>query len=153
MQAVLVLRHPDVLCSDHPPTAVVDQLHSAAEITLAGLPSERARAIWVGRKWLGCTPRSQHIRDRLDIYGAIAARDARSMLERSRALLAGPPTGGDDWGRYLLSTALLGAHAAGERAEVLRLWDAYHEAFYSGGQIPPYLIYLMALQDSGKLNP
>ena len=151
MDAALVLRHPDVLCSNDPPKTVVDQLHSAAEITLAGLPSERARAIWVGRKWLGCTPRSQYVRDRLDIYAAIATRDARAMLERARALLGGSAAGGDNWGRYLLSTALLGAQAAGEHVEALRLWNAYRAPFYPRGDIPPYLIYLVTLQgeDSG----
>jgi predicted membrane-bound spermidine synthase len=144
-QVALVLKHPEALCADDPPKAAIDQLHSAAEITLAGLPSDRARATWVERKWLACTPRSQHVRERLDIYAAIAAREPRAMLERARAMLEGPARGGDNWGRYLLSTALLGADAAGERAEGLRLWNTYEKVFYPNGDIPPYVIYLLVL--------
>jgi len=148
-QSALVLKRPATLCAADPPKAAINQMHLAAEITLAGLPQERARALWVARKWLGCTPRSQHVRDRLEVYAAIAARDPRAMLERARALLAGPAKGGDDWGRYLLTTAVLGAHAAGEHAEALRLWKAYQAAFFPSGEIPPYLIYLLALQGNG----
>jgi spermidine synthase len=155
VQIALALKHPEALCTDDPPKAAIDQLHAAAEITLAGLPQERARVVWVARKWLGCTPRSQHIRERLAVYAAIASRDPRAMLERARALLAGPARGGDDWGRYLLSTALLGARAAGERAEGLRLWNESWKAFYPDGDFPPYVIYLLALQGNaaGELSP
>ena len=155
VQIALALKHPGALCADDPPKAAIDELHAAAEITLAGLPPERARVVWVARKWLGCTPRSPHVRDRLAVYAAIAARDPRAMLERARALLAAPAKGGDDWGRYLLSTALLGARAAGEHAEGLRLWSAYWKAFYPGGDFPPYVVYLLALQENaaGQLSP
>jgi hypothetical protein len=152
VQIALALKHPDALCADDPPKTAIDELHAAAEITLAGLAQERARAVWVARKWLGCTPRSQHVRERLEVYAAIAARDPRAMLERARALLAEPVRGGDDWGRYLLSTALLGARAAGENAEGLRLWNTYWKAFYPGGDFPPYVIYLLALQGN-RLSP
>jgi predicted membrane-bound spermidine synthase len=151
----LVLRRPEALCGDEPSKTAIDRLQAAAETTLSGLPQEQARALWIERKWLACSPRSQHVRARLDVYAAIAARDPRAMLERARALLAGPAQGGDNWGRYLLGTALLGAHASGENAEGLRLWKSYQHAFYPSGVIPPHVIYLLALLGSGDrpLNP
>jgi predicted membrane-bound spermidine synthase len=145
----LVLRRPEALCGDEPSKAVLDQLQTAAETTLGGLPQEQARALWLGRKWLGCTPRSQHVRARFEVYAAIAARDPRAMLEFARALLAGPAQGGDDWGRFLLGTALLGAHASGQREEGLRLWNTYQGALYSNRAIPPYVLYLLVLQGNG----
>jgi hypothetical protein len=68
------------------------------------------------------------------------------MLERSRALLEGPAKGGDEWGRYLLNTAMLGAHAAGEHEEAGRLWKSYGRTFYPRQDIPPYVVYLANLR-------
>jgi spermidine synthase len=139
---VLVLKRSEALCADEPPKIVIDHLQSAAEITLGGLPREQGRALWMERKWLPCTPRSAHVRERLDIYAAIAARDPKAMLSRARALLAGPAKGGDAWGRYLLATAVLGAHAAGEHAEAQNLWKRYQDTFYPRGDFDPWMIYL-----------
>jgi hypothetical protein len=145
-EIALVLKHPGALCADQPSKTAIEQLQIAAEVTLSSLDQQQLRPLWVERKWLGCAPRSQHVRDRLDIYAAVAARDPKAMLARSRALLAGPATGGDAWGRFLLSTALLGAHAAGEHAEAQEIWSRYGRAFYPGGDIPPYQIYLADLE-------
>src|SRR5258706_2726159 len=122
------LKRPGALCADQPSKPAVEQLRRAAEITLANLAPDRRRALWIERKWLGCTPRSRHVRDRFEVYAAIAARDPRAMLARARSLLGEPAKGGDDWGRYLLSTALLGARAAGEHAEARRVWESYVRA-------------------------
>jgi len=46
------------------------------------------------------------------VYEAIAARDARAMVERASALLAATEEADDDWGRYLLVTAMRGSAAA-----------------------------------------
>jgi hypothetical protein len=67
------------------------------------------------------------------------------MLGRARALLEGPAEGGDEWDRYLLATAMLGAYVAGEHQEGLRLWKAYGSRFYPR-EIPPYMVYLANLQ-------
>ena len=144
-EIALVLKHPGALCADQPSKTAIEQLQLAAEVTLSSLDPEQLRPLWIERKWIGCTPRSQHLRDRLDIYAAVAARDPKAMLARSRALLAGPAAGGDAWGRYLLSTALLGAHAAGEHAEAQEIWSRYSRAFYPGGEMPPYVVYLANL--------
>jgi predicted membrane-bound spermidine synthase len=144
-EIALVLKYPGALCADQPSKTAIEQLQLAAEVTLSSLEPEQVRPLWIERKWLGCTPRSPHVRDRLDIYAAVAAHDPKAMLARSRALLAGPAAGGDAWGRYLLSTALLGAHAAGEHAEGQEIWSRYSRAFYPGGEMPPYVVYLANL--------
>jgi len=145
-EIALVLKRQDALCTENPSEIAIDALQNAAEFTMNGLPPEQTRALWVERKWLGCTPRSAHVRDRLDVYAAAAARDPKAMLNRARALLAGPAQGGDNWGRYLLSAAILGACAAGEYSEAAQLWKRYKEAFYPTGNLPTYLVYLLGLQ-------
>jgi hypothetical protein len=139
----LALQRPAALCAKEPSALALDQLQTAAELTLGGLGAEQARPLWVERQWLGCAPRSAHVRDRLDVYAAIAARDAKAMLIRARALLEAAPKGGDSWGRYLLTTALLGATAAGEHAEAQKLWQTYGKLFYPGGDMPLYVYYLV----------
>jgi predicted membrane-bound spermidine synthase len=142
-EVALTLRIPEVLCGNDPSPIAIDRLQTAAETTLGGLPADRAQAFWKERKWLGCTPRSAHVKDRLEIYSAVAARDAKTMLSRARALLEGPPKGGDSWGRYLLGTALLGAVASGDRQEAIRLWNTYGGKLYPLGDIPLYVYYLL----------
>jgi len=142
---LLALKRPAALCAEEPPGTALELLHRAGEITLANLAPQKRRALWIERKWLACTPRSSRVRERLALYGAIAARDARAMLERARALLEGPTEVGDEWDRYLLATAMLGAYAAGEHQEGLRLWKAYGSRFYPR-EIPPNMVYLATLQ-------
>jgi spermidine synthase len=142
--ALLALKRRGALCGAEPPKAGIDILHWAAEITLAHLPPARSRALWTDPKWLGCGAEglSPHVRDRLGIYAAIASRDARAMLDRARKLLARPAVGGENWGRFLLLTAMLGGHAAGEHAEADRMWETYRGTFYPGGAIPPHVVYV-----------
>ena len=140
----LVMKRPEALCGDAPPRHAIDQLHAAAEVTLGGLPPERVRGLWIDRKWLGCKPRSDEVRERLEVYAAVAAHDARAMLALARALLAGPPRGGDNWGRYLLSVGMLGADAAGDGGAARELWERYRSAFYPKGDAPVYVVYLLA---------
>ena len=143
---LLALKRPAALCADEPPKTAIELLHRAGEVTLAHLAPEKRRALWVEHKWLDCTPRSSRVRESFEVYGAIAARDANAMLARARALLAGPAQGGDDWDRYLLGTAMLGAHSAGEPEEARRLWKSYGSTFYPRGDIPPHMVYLANLQ-------
>jgi predicted membrane-bound spermidine synthase len=144
-EIALVLKHPGAVCGDSPSRTAVDQLQAAAEITLSSLSRMQLRPLWIERKWLGCTPRSSQIKDRLDVYATIAARDPQAMLTRSRTLLEGPAAGGDAWGRFLLSTAMLGAHASGDHAQAQDLWQRYGHTFYPAGDIPPYVVYLANL--------
>jgi spermidine synthase len=146
---LLALKRPGALCGASVPPGAIKQLHAAAELTLARLAPDLRRSLWIERRWLGCAPGklAPQVRERLDLYSAIAARDGRSMLARGRALLEqGRVEGGDDWGRYLLLTAMLGAHAAGETEEAHRLWRAYSTALYPRGVIPPHVIYVSNLE-------
>lgn len=143
---LLALKRPGALCGEEPSRTALEQLRNAAEITLANLPPESRRVLWIERKWLGCTPRSLDVQARLDVYAAIAARDARSMLDRARALLAKQPPAGDGWGRYLLNAAMLGAQAAGEHEEARQLWDSYGSRYYPHGDISPAAAYLARLR-------
>ena len=146
--ALLTLKRRGALCGAKPPKAAIEKLHWAAEITAAHLAPKLGRALWTDTSWLGCGAErlSPHVRDRLIIYAAIASRDARAMLERARKLLEGPGEGGDDWGRFLVLTAMLGGHAAGEHEEADRLWQTYGKALYRGGAIPPHVVYVSNLR-------
>jgi hypothetical protein len=146
--ALLTLKRRGALCGADPSKAAIEKLHWAAERTVADLAPERSRALWTDTRWLGCGPErlSPRVRDRLGVYAAIASRDARAMLERARKLLQGPVEGGDDWGRFLLLTAMLGGHAAGEHGEADRLWQTYGKALYRSGAIPPSVVYVLNLR-------
>jgi hypothetical protein len=137
------------LCGAKVSRTAMEQLHRAAELTLAKLAPELRRALWIERRWLECAPGklAPLMRQRLELYAAIAARDAVTMLARARALLeqGGPANGGDDWRRYLLLTAMLGAQVAGEHEEARQIWRTYGTALYPGGVIPPHVIYVANL--------
>jgi predicted membrane-bound spermidine synthase len=145
-EVALVLRRGDALCGDAPSRIAIDQLHVAAETTIGHVAPEQERALWIERRWLRCAPRSAALKERLDVYAAVAARDPGAMETRARALLEGPARGGDVWGRYLLSVAMLGAGAAGKPAEVRDLWRRYGATFYPAADMPPYVIYLVDLK-------
>jgi hypothetical protein len=147
--ALLTLKRPGALCGPAPSKTAIAQLHRAAEITLAHLAPEPRRTLWIERRWIGCTSvqLSPAVRKQLDIYSAIAARDPQAMLGQARALLEqGPQRGGDDWGRYLLLTAMLGAQSAADPGEARRLWSIYGKVLYPSGAIPPHVIYVVNLQ-------
>jgi len=148
LTTLLALKRPGALCGAGVSKTAIEQLHRAAELTLATLSPELRRALWVERRWIDCAPGKlgPRVRQRLELYAAIAARDARAMLTRARALLEqGTAEGGDDWGRYLLLTAMLGAQVASEHEEALRIWRAYGTALYPEGVIPPHVIYVANL--------
>jgi spermidine synthase len=146
--ALLTLKQRDALCGAEPSKAAIEQLHWAASVTLSHLAIAPRRALWVERKWLDCAPArlSPQLRERFEVYAAIAARDARAMLERARTLLDGPARGGDEWGRFLLLTAMLGGQLAGEQDEADRLWRSYGRTFYPRGDIPPHVLYVVGLR-------
>jgi spermidine synthase len=145
--ALLTLKRRGALCGPEPSKAAIEKLHWAAEMTLANLAPDLNRALWGDPKWLGCGPERQspQVRERLGVYAAIASRDARAMIERARKLLGGPAERADDWGRFLLLTAMLGGHAAGEHEEADRLWKTYRKALYPSGAIPPHVVYVSNL--------
>ena len=146
---LLALKRPGALCGAAVSSTAIEQLHRAAELTLSRLPPDLLRALWIERRWLDCAPGklAPQARERLELYAAIAARDARAMLARARTLLErGAPAGEDDWGRYLLVTAMLGAQVAGEREEAQRIWRTYGSALFARGVIPPHVVYVVNLK-------
>jgi len=146
---LLALRRPGALCGAAVSKIAIEHLHLAAELTLSKLAPDLLRALWIERRWLDCAPGrlAPQARERLELYAAIAARDARAMLARARALLErGAPAGEDNWGRYLLVTAMLGAQVADEREEAQRIWRTYSNALYPRGVIPPHVIYVINLE-------
>jgi predicted membrane-bound spermidine synthase len=146
---LLALKQPGALCGSSVSKAVIEQLHLAAELTLAKLGPELRNELWIKRRWLNCAAGmiGPVVRQRLDLYAAIAARDAPAMLARARTMLEqGPGEAGDDFGRYLLLTAMLGAQVAGEHAEAQRLWRTYSPALYRDSVIPPHVVYVSNLK-------
>jgi predicted membrane-bound spermidine synthase len=146
---LFALKRPGSLCGASVSKAAIEHLHFAAELTLGRLGPDLRRALWIERRWLDCAPGklAPRVRQRLELYAAIAARDGRAMLTRARGLLEqGRTEGGDDWGRYLLLAGMLGAHIAGEKQEANRLWGAYGSALYPHGAMPPYVAYVNNLE-------
>jgi predicted membrane-bound spermidine synthase len=141
--ALLVLKSPGALCAPQPAKFVLDRLQWTAELTLVQLPADLRRQLWIDRKWLACPPgrMAAALQKRLDVYAAIATRDAGLMLQRAAASL-GQETD-DDERRFLLLTALLGARASGASEQARNLWKTYGGALFPGDTPPPFLLYLL----------
>lgn len=142
--ALLTLKRPRALCGAKPPQFVLDQLHFAAEITLSHLAPEKRRALWIEPRWIGCARAdlSAEVQQRMDLYRSIAHRDAERMLERGRTMLDGQRIEGFGWARFILLTAMVGAHASGQGEEARRLWRQHGTALYHNGGIPPHVVYV-----------
>src|SRR5262249_11878402 len=96
-ETALVLKRPGALCGSEPSRTAIERLHAAAELTIGHVAHEQARALWIERRWLGCTPRSAYLGQRLELYAALAGGDGKAMVSRARALLEGPAQGGGNW--------------------------------------------------------
>lgn len=145
-QIAVALRGSRGLCTAEPAAEVVAQLHRAAEGTLAHLAPPLRQALWVQRLWLDCAGQrpAAGVQRRLDLYAAIAERDARRMLALSQALLESPGRETQrDWGQFLLSTALLGARAQGDGRAAQQVWARWGGALFPGGAVPPPVVYLL----------
>jgi predicted membrane-bound spermidine synthase len=127
---VLALRQPGALCAAVPAEHVYASLHGVALRTLAHLGPQQRRELWLEPPWLGCPLEraAPAVRERFALYRAIAARDARAMLERARDALDAPRAHDPEWKRFLLLTAMLGAQASGESAQARRLWSLHGAA-------------------------
>ena len=141
---LLALKRPRVLCGPVPSQYVLNLLHTASELTLARLAPERRHRLWVEPSWIGCAPEamSPEVRQRMEVYRAIATRDAVGMHRLDTAMLAGQAIKGDAWARFLLTTAMLGAHASGRGDEAQRLWRAHGNALYPDGLVPAEVVYV-----------
>ena len=141
---LLALKRPGALCEPNPPRYLLEQLQTAAELTLVRLSPERRRPVWVEPRWIGCTPDklSPLVRERLDLYRAIALRDAAAMHSVAARMLDSQKVEGYAWARFLLAVGMLGAHASGNSAEARRLWSTHGPALYPDGLIPAEVIYI-----------
>jgi spermidine synthase len=142
---LLQLRQPGALCGAHPAPAALERLQVAAELTLVGLEPGMRRRLWGEARWRGCAAErlAPEVRRRFQVYDAVARRDARAMLRRARGALDADATADDAWKRFLLLTAVLGAHAAGDHEEARTLWkDRAGEIFT---EMAPYAVYVANL--------
>jgi hypothetical protein len=141
---LLALKRPGALCDPAPSRYLLDQLQGAAELTLVRLALERRRPIWIEPRWTGCAPEkmSPLVRERLDVYGAIALRDGARMLSLAGGMLDTQKIEGYAWARFLLTTAMLGAHASGNSGEATRLWKKHGRALYPDGLVPSEVVYV-----------
>ena len=78
----------------------------------------------------------------MEVYRAIALRDAVGMHRLAAAMLDGQAIKGYAWARFLLTTAMLGAHASGRGDEAQRLWRAHGNALYPDGLVPAEVVYV-----------
>jgi hypothetical protein len=146
LQTVLTLSVSGALCGPTPPQTAIEQLHRAAELTLAHLPPGLRQALWQDATWLHCGaqgPQSTQARNRLALYSAISVRDSKAMLRQSRMLLESPSGGDNKWGRYLLTTAMLAARAMKDHEEVERLWKKYGNVLFAR-EMPLHISLLKA---------
>ena len=141
---LLALKTPSALCGAKPPGYILDRLHFAAELTLAHLSPDKRRPLWVEPRWIGCARAevSKEIQTRLDVYRAISQRDGVGMLNKARAMLDEQRIEGFNWARFLLTTAMVGAHASGQSEEARRLWRVHGVPLYRGVSIPAYVTYV-----------
>ena len=122
-------------------------VHEAALATLAFLDAESLRLLWHQPAWLPCSSERwpPAVRQRLDLYRAIAERDGTAMLAAARASLESA-SGAVDWRRYALHTGLLGARSIGDDAAVQQLWQRHGTALYADGKYTPELIVLLTMR-------
>jgi hypothetical protein len=141
---LLALKRPQVLCDPKPSQYLLEQLQAAAELTLVRLAPERRHAIWVEPRWTGCAldAMSPQVRQRMEIYRAISLRDGAQMHRLAAGLLDAERIEGYAWARFLLTTAMLGAHASGRSDEARRLWNKHARPLYPDGLIPAEVVYV-----------
>jgi predicted membrane-bound spermidine synthase len=103
-------------------------LHSAIRVARAVNPylaADDAGAIWrqIGRT--RCFPELQEFQRRwIELFRAVAARDAARMAGHAARLLEATPELGTEAREYLVLAALSGNLAIGEKAAALQLWNA-----------------------------
>jgi hypothetical protein len=135
----MLKRLPSVLHSDfvlvrtlaiecaHPPRGPsVDALFAAAGALVPYLPREEQRGLWARMKTSPCISGAGAAqRDWVALFAALGERDAQAMAPLAERLLRGSE--GAEAGRrdYLLSTAIVGRLARGERAQAAALWREF----------------------------
>jgi hypothetical protein len=141
---LLAVKQSKAFCRATVEPLVLEQLHWIAEQTLPHLAPKLRRELWGDARWLGCDPESTlpAVRERLALYRAIAERDAGAMHARAKEMLTRGQPAGADWQRFLLSTAMLGAFASGQRDAARDLWASYSGNLYPDKRFPPHVVFL-----------
>jgi len=103
-------------------------LHSAIRVARAINPylaSDDAGAVWREIARRKCFSELQEFQRRwIELFRAVAARDAARMAEHAAQLLASTPELGTEAREYLVLAALSGNLAAGNKSAALELWSA-----------------------------
>jgi hypothetical protein len=113
-------------------------LHSAARVAAAVNPylaPDDAGAVWerVASKW--CYAQLHEFQRRwLDLFRAVALRDAARMAEHASQLLATQQALGREPREYLLLAAMSGYLALGEKPAALKLWNAHEKQIRAPGR-------------------
>jgi len=139
--ALYALKRPGALCGARPSGHTLDQLHFAAELTLAHLGSEKRRTLWAEPRWTGCatTGMDVEVRQRFELYAAVAQRDAARMLLQAHALLDRGPPASETWAKFVLLAGMVGAHASGQGDAARQLWRAHGKRLYGQASTPLYV--------------
>ena len=70
--------------------------------------------------------------------GSVVLVDAQAYGEKTRYVFGAGP----DWRRFLLSTAMLGAFASGQRDAARDIWASYSGNLYPDKRFPPHVVFL-----------
>lgn len=135
------LRQQGVFCGKQVAPYALQHLQRAAAWTLAALPTQIRNDLWVERTWIECPKDKVHpvVQARLELYAAISARDAPRMHSLASAMLPeASKEGATPWAQFVLSSAVLGAKAAGDKELANALWKAHVGPIY-GSAGPPLL--------------
>jgi len=91
----------------------------------------------------------------LDVYRAVARRDASMMSSAARRALADEAEISTELQSYLVSAAMLGDVAADRPEDALAVWGRYSgDAFAGGAQLPSYMhLITAAALGSGASTP
>lgn len=93
-----------------------------------------------------------HARRWLELYRAIGARDAGSMVTAAEALLAETEAGGLDRVNYVLAAGLLGSVALGDREKAQGLWEAHGPRLAEASITPEIRLLERLSRSEGALN-
>jgi hypothetical protein len=106
--------------------------------TLPNLANPMRAALWSERAWLGCAPGKIQpaALTRLDLYAAVAERDASRMRALAQALLPEVrKQGATPWAQFVLLSAVVGAKASGDAKSGNALWQEHGSAIF-GPNLP-----------------
>lgn len=113
--------------------------------TLPNLDPERATAMVNAVADSACElAEDEDIGAQLELYRAVARRDAEAMFTRAYGQL---DAASDEmyWQAYLVNTAMLASVAAGRPRDAYEIWSQYGVEHYRGRPLPPYMRLVVSL--------